>query len=63
MKKHLLNAAALAEKGKFDTAAELLRNAGEDIEKSVPLLNINSGNDIVDAVIASKSAVCESCLL
>ncbi len=61
MKKHLLNAAALAEKGKFDTAAELLRNAGEDIEKNVPLLNINSGNDIVDAVIASKSAVCESC--
>lgn len=61
MKKHLLNAAALAEKGKFDTAAELLRNAGDDIEKNVPLLNINSGNDIVDAVIASKSAVCESC--
>lgn len=60
MKKHFLNAAALVEKGKFDVAAELLRNAGEDIEKNVPVMNIESGSDIVDAIIASKFALCES---
>lgn len=60
MKKHFLNAATLVEKGKFDTAAGLLRNAGEDIEKNVSVLNIESGNDIVDAIIASKFALCES---
>ncbi len=61
MKKHLLNAAALVEKGKFETAATLLRDAGENIDKNDSLINIESGSDIVDAIIASKSAVCESC--
>ena len=58
MKKHLLNAASLVEKGKFDTAAALLKDAGDNIDKSDPLINIESGSDIVDAIIASKSAVC-----
>lgn len=61
MKKHLLNAAALVEKGKFETAAMLLKDAGENVHKNDSFMSVDSGSDIVDAIIVSKSAVCEKC--
>lgn len=60
MKKHLVNAVTLIENGKYDTAVELLKNAGDDIGKTVTSTNVASGNEIVDAIIVSKLAVCES---
>lgn len=60
MKKHLVNAVTLIEKGKYETAVELLKNAGDDIGKTATATNVASGNEIVDAIIVSKFAVCES---
>lgn len=60
MKKHLVNAVTLIEKGKYETAVELLKNAGDDIGKNVISTNVASGSEIVDAIIVSKFAVCES---
>lgn len=60
MKKHLLNAATLIENQNYDTAVELLKSAGVEIAKPLGAGNTESGNDIFDAIIASKSALCES---
>lgn len=60
MKKHLLNAARLVENGDYETAIDLLNSAGETIGKTDPIIAADSGSEIVDAIIISKSAVCES---
>lgn len=60
MRKHLVNAVTLIEKGKYETAVELLKNAEDDIGKTAAATNAASGSEIVDAIIVSKFAVCES---
>lgn len=58
--KHTLNAIALIESGKSDDAAALLRNAEENAAKNIQKYNVNTGNNVVDAIISSKAAICES---
>lgn len=58
--KHTANAVALIERGKTDEATNLLRNAGDAIEKILPDYNINTGSNIIDAIISSKATTCKS---
>lgn len=58
--KHTANAVALIESGKTDDAITLLKNTGEAAENIIPKYNINTGNNVVDAIISSKAALCES---
>lgn len=58
--KHTANAVALIESGKTDDAITLLKNTGEAAETIIPKYNINTGNNVVDAIISSKAALCES---
>lgn len=58
--KHTANAAALIESGQITTAAVLLKNVTETAEKIIPHHNIKTGNAIVDAIVSTKAAVCES---
>lgn len=58
--KHTANAVALIESGKTDDAITLLKNTGEATETIIPKYNINTGNNVVDAIISSKAALCES---
>lgn len=58
--KHTANAVALIESGKTDDAITLLKNTGEATETIIPRYIINTGNNVVDAIISSKAALCES---
>lgn len=58
--KHTSNAAALIESGQITTAVVLLKNVTETAEKILPHHNIKTGNAIVDAIVSTKAAVCES---
>lgn len=58
--KHSANAAALIESGQITTAAALLKNVTETAERILPHHNIKTGNAIVDAIVSTKAAVCES---
>lgn len=58
--KHTSNAVALIESGQFTTAASLLKNVSETVERIFPRHNIKTGNAIVDAIVSTKAAVCES---
>ena len=60
IKNHLINASTLIESGRTDRAAELLHKAADDVEKTTFQLEQTTGNDVADAIIISKSAVCES---
>jgi len=59
IKNHTANAVALIESGKADEAAALLKSAG-DVVNIVSKDSINTGNNVVDTIILSKSAFCES---
>ncbi len=58
--KHTTNAVALIESGKIDEATALLKSAGETAIRILPKYNINTGNRVVDTIISSKAALCES---
>lgn len=58
--KHTANAVLLIENGNANAAANLLRNVGDSVGKVVPKYNINTGNSVVDAIISSRAALCES---
>lgn len=58
--KHTANAVLLIENGNANAAANLLRNVGDSVGKIVPKYNINTGNSVVDAIISSRAALCES---
>lgn len=57
---HTANAVALIENGKTGDAITLLKSTGGAAEIIIPKYNINTGNNVVDAIISSKAAVCES---
>ncbi len=59
IKNHAANAVALIECGKADEAAALLRNA-VDVVDTISRDGINTGNNVVDVIVLSKAAVCES---
>lgn len=58
--KHTANAVALIKSGKADEAAALLKNVGETAEQIALKYNINTGNSVVDTIISSRAALCES---
>lgn len=58
--RHLTNVCTLIENGKHESAVELLYKAIGDMDKTSPQISVASGNDIVDAIIASKSVLAES---
>lgn len=58
--KHSANAVALIKEGKVDDAVSLLKNVDEAAKEFIPKYNINSGNNVVDAIISSRAALCES---
>lgn len=57
---HTTNALALLECGRTNEAAELLKSVGIATERILPKHYVNSGNTVVDAIISSKAALCES---
>lgn len=60
IKNHLMSAAMLIENGESDKARELLSEISENADKLQPVLSETTGNSLIDAVVAYKSAVCES---
>ena len=60
IKNHLLSAAALIERGEPESALELLREISDSADKLQPTINQTTGVSLIDAIIAYKSAVCES---
>ena len=60
IKKHMINACALIENGKVDTAKDLLKHISGIMDSLKLDLGIETGNDIVDAILKSKSTLCKS---
>lgn len=60
IKNHLVSAAMLIDNGETDKARELLSEISESADKLQPVLSETTGNSLIDAVVAYKSAVCES---
>lgn len=60
IKNHLMSAAMLIENGESDKARDLLSEISENADKLQPVLSETTGNSLIDAVVAYKSAVCES---
>ena len=60
IKNHLISAAMLIENGESDKARELLSEISENADKLQPVLSETTGNSLIDAIVAYKSAVCES---
>ncbi len=60
IKNHLMSAAMLIENGESDKARELLSEISENADRLQPVLSETTGNSLIDAVVAYKSAVCES---
>ncbi len=59
MNKHITYACTLIEQGKKESAIKLLDEAIGKVKKSIPHIDIESGSDIVDAIITSKIALAE----
>jgi two-component sensor histidine kinase len=60
IKNHLMNAAMLIDNGETDKARELLQEISDSADKLQPVLSQSTGNSLIDAIVAYKSAVCES---
>lgn len=60
IKNHLLNISALLENGKAENAKELIKEIVGDIENTAMDIEVSTGNNIVDAVVSIKFAVCAS---
>ncbi len=60
IKNHLMSAAMLIDNGESDKARKLLSEISESADKLQPVLSETTGNSLIDAVVAYKSAVCES---
>ncbi len=60
IKNHLMSAAMLIENGESSKAKKLLSEISENADKLQPVLSETTGNSLIDAVVAYKSAVCES---
>ncbi len=58
--KHTANAVALIESGMAMDAVKLLNDAGKEAKQIIPQYNVNTGNSIVDTIISSRAAICES---
>ncbi len=58
--KHTANAVELIEEGRVDDAVDLLKNAGEAAKHIISQYNVNTGNSVVDSIISSRAALCES---
>ncbi len=59
IRKHLININALIETGDINAAVDLLHQVSEQTERIDIQNNISTGNSLVDAIISSKSALCD----